>query len=91
VDEDSPDYGVDQQLRGVGGCGGNHARDNGRGEKRQGLGDDFSDAARYYSGKANSGISSVGDAFDRAKSAFTDAFRGRDEPPAAPSDTTQPT
>jgi len=61
-----------------------------RGEKRQGLGDDFSDAARYYSGKANAGISSVGDAFDRAKSAFNDAFRGRDEPPAPPSEPTQP-
>ena len=61
-----------------------------RGEKRQGLGDDFSEAARYYSGKANSGISSVGDAFDRAKSAFNDAFRGRDEPPAPPSEPTQP-
>ena len=61
-----------------------------RGEKRQGLGDDFSDAARYYSGKANSGISSVGDAFDRAKSAFNDAFRSRDEPPAPPSEPTQP-
>ncbi|MEO8337286.1 MAG: M48 family metallopeptidase [bacterium] len=57
-----------------------------RGEKGQGLGDDFSDAARYYSGKANSGISSVGDALDRAKSAFNDAFRGRDEPPAPPSE-----
>jgi Zn-dependent protease with chaperone function len=55
-----------------------------RGEKGQSLGDDFSDAAKYYTGKANSGISSVGDAFDRAKSAFNDAFRGRDEPPAPP-------
>ena len=44
------------------------------------------DAVKYYTGKANSGISSVGDAFDRAKSAFNDAFRGRDEPPAPPSD-----
>jgi Zn-dependent protease with chaperone function len=61
-----------------------------RGAVRQGLGDDFSDAARYYSGKANAGMSSVGDAFDRAKSAFSDAFRGRDEPPARPSDPQQP-
>jgi Zn-dependent protease with chaperone function len=61
-----------------------------RGEKRQALGDDFSDAARYYSGKANAGMSSVGDAFDRARSAFNDAFRGREEPPAPPSETTQP-
>ncbi|CAN5784893.1 M48 family metallopeptidase [soil metagenome] len=50
-----------------------------RGERGQGLGDDISDAARYYSSKANEGMSSVGDAFDRAKSAFTDAFRGRAE------------
>jgi Zn-dependent protease with chaperone function len=55
-----------------------------RGEKGQGLADDFSDAARYYSGKANAGMSSVGDALDRAKSAFNDAFRGREEPPAPP-------
>ena len=52
-----------------------------RGAKGQGLGDDISDAARYYSGKANSGMSSVGDAFDRAKNAFNDAFRGRDDRP----------
>ncbi len=52
-----------------------------RGEKRQGLGDDLSDAARYYSGRANAGMSSVGDAFDRARTAFTDAFRGRDDTP----------
>jgi Zn-dependent protease with chaperone function len=57
-----------------------------RGEKGQGLGDDFSDAARYYSGKANAGMSSVGDALDRAKSAFNDAFRGRDEPPVPPTE-----
>ena len=50
-----------------------------RGEQGQRLGDDISDAARYYSSKANEGMSSVGDAFDRAKSAFTDAFRGRTE------------
>ena len=62
-----------------------------RGEKRQGLGDDFSDAARYYSGKANSGMSTVGDAFDRAKSAFHDAFRGREAPPPPPTDPAQPT
>ena len=61
-----------------------------RGEKGQGLGDDFSDAARYYSGKANAGMSSVGDALDRAKTAFNDAFRGRDEPPAPPSEPTTP-
>jgi Zn-dependent protease with chaperone function len=57
-----------------------------RGEKDKGLGDDIADAARYYSGKANAGMSSVGDALDRAKTAFNDAFRGRDEPPAPPSE-----
>ena len=62
-----------------------------RGEKRPGLGDDFSDAARYYSGKANSGMSTVGDAFDRAKSAFNDAFRGRAEPPASSTEPIPPT
>ena len=61
-----------------------------RGAHGQGLGDDFSDAARYYSGRANAGMSSVGDAFDRARSAFNDAFRGRDEPPAPPTEPTQP-
>ena len=54
-----------------------------RGEKGQGLGNDFSDAARYYSGRANAGMSSVGDALDRARSAFNNAFRGPDEPPAS--------
>ena len=55
-----------------------------RGDTAQGLGDDFSDAARYYSGRASAGMSSVGDALDRAKSAFNDAFRGREEPPIPP-------
>jgi Zn-dependent protease with chaperone function len=59
-----------------------------RGEKGQGLGDDFSDAARYYSGKASAGMSSVNDALDRAKTAFNDAFRGREEPPTPPADST---
>ncbi|MEP6729203.1 MAG: M48 family metallopeptidase [bacterium] len=62
-----------------------------RGDKGPGLTDDFSEAARYYTGKANSGISSVGDALDRAKTAFNDAFRGRDEPPASPADSGEPT
>ena len=61
---------------------GSYAR---RGEKAKGLGDDFADAANYYSGKANAGLSSVGDAFDRARNAFNDAFRVNEEPePPAP-------
>ncbi len=54
-----------------------------RDQPGQGLGDDFSDAAQYYRGKANAGFSSVNDAFDRARSAFRDAFRG-DEPSPPP-------
>lgn len=61
-----------------------------RDQKGQGLGDDFSDAARYYSGKANAGMSGMSDAFGRARSAFNDAFRGRDEPPATPGEGTPP-
>jgi hypothetical protein len=62
-----------------------------RGETGQGLADDFSDAARYYSGKANAGMSGVSDALGRAKNAFNDAFRGRDEPRSPPpSDETPP-
>jgi hypothetical protein len=47
-----------------------------RGEDGQGLKDDFADAANYYSSKANEAMSSVGDAFNRARDAFTDAFKG---------------
>ena len=47
-----------------------------RGEDGPGLKDDFADAANYYSSKANEAMSSVGDAFNRAKDAFTDAFKG---------------
>ena len=53
-----------------------------RGEKGQGLGDDVADATRYYSDRANAGMSGVSDALGRAKNAFNDAFRGRDQPPA---------
>jgi hypothetical protein len=34
---------------------------------RTGLKDDFADAANYYSNKANEAMSSVGDAFNRAR------------------------
>ena len=52
-----------------------------RGETKQGLGDDWNEAARYYSGKADYGFATVSDAFGRAKSAFNDAWRGADAPP----------
>lgn len=52
-----------------------------RGEKAQGLGDDYSDAASYYSSKTSDAMSSVSDAIGRARDAFADAFRGREEPP----------
>ena len=52
-----------------------------RGEKGHGLGADFSETARYYTGKANSGMSGVSDAFNRARTAFNDAFRGPEETP----------
>jgi hypothetical protein len=60
-----------------------------RGEKGNGLGDDFAAAANYYSGKANAGMASVSNAIDRAKNAFNDAFRG-DEPPETPSEPPPP-
>ncbi len=67
-----------------------------RGDEPQGLGADFNDAARYYSGKASYGFSQMNDqvneAFDRAKNAFNDAFGSKkdqappaDNPPAEPS------
>ena len=56
-----------------------------RGEAGPGVGDDFNDAARYYSGKASSGRTGMSDAYTRARDAFTDAFRGgSDVPPASP-------
>ena len=60
---------------------GNYVR---RGEKDQGLGDDYSDAASYYSAKARAGMAGVNDALDRARSAFSDAFRGKQTPPNEP-------
>ena len=52
-----------------------------RGEKAQGLGDDLSDAASYYTDKTSDAMSSVTDAFGRARDAFAEAFRGKDQPP----------
>jgi hypothetical protein len=53
-----------------------------RGDPGPGLGDDFSQAARYYSGKAYSARTGVSDAFGRARDAFNDAFRGPQGGPA---------
>jgi Zn-dependent protease with chaperone function len=58
---------------------GNYIR---RGAPGPGLGDDFSDAARYYSGKAYSARTGLTDAFGRARDAFNDAFRGPGAGPA---------
>ncbi len=63
---------------------GNYTR---RGEKKQGLGEDWNQAARYYSGKSDYKINiNVSDAWDRAKDAFNDAFKGpsASPPPAEP-------
>jgi Zn-dependent protease with chaperone function len=60
-----------------------------RGDRGRGLGDDYADAASYYSGKARAGMANVSDAFGRARSAFTDAFRGSQTPPS-PSEPTPP-
>ncbi len=56
-----------------------------RGESGQGLGADYSDAARYYSGKSTSARTGMTDAYNRARDAFNDAFRGPgDVPPTGP-------
>jgi Zn-dependent protease with chaperone function len=61
---------------------GNYTR---RGESGQGLGADYSDAARYYSGKSTSARTGMSDAYTRARDAFNDAFRGPgDGPPTGP-------
>jgi Zn-dependent protease with chaperone function len=57
-----------------------------RGERQQGLGEDWNQAARYYTGKYEYNMGSVSDAFGRAKTAFNDAFRGpgASTPPSEP-------
>ncbi|MDB4886434.1 MAG: peptidase Ste24p [Gemmatimonadetes bacterium] len=56
-----------------------------RGDAGPGLGADFSEAARYYSGKASSARSGMSDAWTRARDAFNESFRDRDDvPPADP-------
>jgi Zn-dependent protease with chaperone function len=53
--------------------GGTYTR---RGEDGPGLRDDYAEAADYYSSKANAAMASVGDAFDRARDAFNEAWKG---------------
>ncbi|HET9684342.1 MAG TPA: M48 family metallopeptidase [Gemmatimonadaceae bacterium] len=52
---------------------GNYIR---RGDPEPGLRTDYREAADYYSGKARRGMSSVEDAFGRARDAFRDAWKG---------------
>jgi Zn-dependent protease with chaperone function len=55
-----------------------------RGEQGPGLGDDFAEAAGYYSARAEAAMAGVSDALNRARDAFSEAFRsGRGAPPAA--------
>ena len=58
--------------------GGTYTR---RGDRGRGLGDDLSDAANYYSSRTSSAMSNVGDAIGRARDAFADAFKGKEDPP----------
>ncbi len=53
-----------------------------RGASDQGLGGDYRDAASYYSDRASDAMAGVGDAINRAKDAFRDAFKGPGGPPA---------
>jgi hypothetical protein len=52
-----------------------------RGDMSRGLGDDYAEAASYYSARVRSAVDSVGDALKRARDAFRDAFRGSAPPP----------
>jgi Zn-dependent protease with chaperone function len=52
-----------------------------RGDDGPGLGSDFEEAARYYSGKTGYARTGMTDAYNRARDAFNDAFRGRDDMP----------
>ena len=42
----------------------------------EGLGDDMKEASTYYGDQAKAAMGKVGDTFNRAKSAFSDAFKG---------------
>jgi Zn-dependent protease with chaperone function len=57
---------------------GNYIR---RGDRGPGLDDDIRDAASYYSSEVGAAMASVGDALNRARNAFNDAFRGPGTPP----------
>jgi Zn-dependent protease with chaperone function len=49
------------------------------------LGDDYAEAASYYSARARGAVDAVADALRRARDAFRDAFRGSDgAPPPEP-------
>jgi hypothetical protein len=47
-----------------------------RGDPARPLGDDVADAAGYYGEQVRTAMSGVGEAVDRARRAFEDAFRG---------------
>ncbi len=57
---------------------GNYIR---RGDPEPGLRTDYREAADYYSARARSGLSSVEDAFGRARDAFRDAWKGTGSTP----------
>jgi Zn-dependent protease with chaperone function len=52
-----------------------------RGDMSRDLGDDYAEAASYYSGRVRAAADSVTDALRRARDAFRDAFRGSAPPP----------
>jgi Zn-dependent protease with chaperone function len=54
-----------------------------RDDPGKGLGEDYADAASYYSARARAAANSVGDAVRRARDAFSEAFRGPNAPPPA--------
>lgn len=60
-----------------------------RGEKGQGLCDDYREAARSYT-KGEHAMSSMGDAFGRARDAFRDAFNGTAAPGGPPPEPSAP-
>ncbi len=55
-----------------------------RGAPDQGLDDDYRDAGHYYSDRASNAMAGVTDAINRARDAFTDAFRGCDDASSGP-------
>jgi Zn-dependent protease with chaperone function len=53
-----------------------------RGDLTRSLGDDYTEAASYYSARARAAADGVADALRRAREAFGDAFRGPATPPS---------